>query len=61
MSIQVGVALKKVGRVARVASAKPKRRSSKKSSGVLGKTLKFTGKLGLNLARLASIVLIGKL
>lgn len=61
MSIQVGVALKKVGRIARVASAKPKRRSSKKSSGVLGKTFKFAGRLGLNLTRLASIVLIGKL
>jgi hypothetical protein len=61
MNIKLGIALKKVGRVARVASAKPKRRSSKKSSGILGKTFKFAGKLGLNLTRLASIVLIGKL
>ena len=61
MNIKLGIALKKVGRVARMASAKPKRRSSKKASGVLGKTFKFAGKLGLNLTRLASIVLIGKL
>jgi len=46
MNIQLGIALKKIGRVVRVTSPKQKRRSSKKSSGVLGKTFKFAGKLG---------------
>jgi hypothetical protein len=61
MNIQLGVALKKVRRVARVSSTKSKRRISRGSSSVLGKTLKVAGKLTWSLTRLASIVLIGKL
>lgn len=61
MNIQIGVALKKITRSTRAARSKPRRKVAKLSSGVIGKTFKFMGKVGINLTQLASLVLIGKL
>jgi hypothetical protein len=61
MNIQIGVALKKIARSARASRSKPRRKVAKRSSGVIGKTFKFMGKVGINLTQLASLVLIGKL
>lgn len=58
MNIQVGFALKKVARAFR---SKSKKRAPQKSYGILGKTFKLAGKLGLGLTHFASIVLLGKL
>ncbi len=61
MNIQIGVALKKIARSARGTRNNPRRNVAKSSSGVIGKTFKLMGKVGINLTQLASLVLIGKL
>lgn len=61
MKIEMGVAFKKIAGRARATRSQPKRKTAKRSDSVIGKTFKVMGKIGLNLAQLASFVLIGKL